>query len=195
MKKFKILVQEKVMEHQNLLKKRIIYPDESVNTLNENFPNSKESIGNLPLNYYEDFLAPTQKCFLQLKANIEGERERILKDMASRVQKHFKWIDPATVKNRVVWNALRNYLLDQEVLRRSEFGSEEFEVFVRLFFDETSRAELIGRESASVMARRVNLGKELQDALRQFGVRKGDVLFEGRAGDDSSTEKELHRVH
>lgn len=145
LRKFKLLVQDKVKKHFHLLQKRIIYPEQSLMTLEANFPYQPGQVGNLPLNYVEDIIAPTQKNFLMLKESLEEKRKKLIKDMAKRVQKHFEWIDPKILKNRIVWTGLRTYLYKQGFSNVNQFEPFEFEKFLEFIFKGEGYGTLLSR--------------------------------------------------
>lgn len=134
LRKFKRLIATKVQESRKLLRKRIIFPKESLITLNENFPTSNSTHESLPLNYFEDIVASTEKCFVKLVHNVQFHRTRVVEDMSTRAREHFRWIDQRVLANRVIWTALRGYLRNHDVLQDSDFGVEDFARFLDELF-------------------------------------------------------------
>jgi hypothetical protein len=138
LKKFKKLIHEKIYDNSNLLRKLIIYPEDSIRTLKESFPCKDNKQENLPLNYFEDIIAPTERQFNNLRRNLRSERNRIIPDMAKRVQEHFKWISEKVMSNRIIWTGIKNYLLSMNVLNSNEFTSDDYELFLKLIYDQDS---------------------------------------------------------
>lgn len=139
--KFKQLITDKVHDSRRLLHQWIIFPQDSIKTLNANFPSSERSRGNLPLNYFEDIVAPSEKGFKKLLGNVQAHRAKVVAQMSRRVREHFRWIDRRVLDNRVIWTALRSYLRNHDVLRGCEFGLCDFKRFLNELFAEEGSPE------------------------------------------------------
>lgn len=200
LRKFKSLVQEKVRKHCRLLQKRIIFPEESVWTLNQHFPFIEGQKGNLPLNYVEDIVGPTQKNFLRLKHSVKARREKTIEDMAGRVRPHFQWIDPRILDNRIIWTGISNYLRSHGLEGDARFQPDQFQAFISLVFAPQPDTQVFCtcvdfQQNPLLIASAGRLEEELQPGGGHHGVGEGAGLPEGGGAHDSAAEAQFHPLH